>query len=272
MHSQRGADEGRGAASAALRLHWRGVLFGVVLLAYALLIWGVVVRSPLTTLDQDVLRLDLHERNPDWFHPLHTYVLLGQRAPSTLVALPWFGWRAWKSRSWRPLLTLGVALLMLNLSVGIVKLATGRRGPSVTHHAYSVFTGGDIFPSGHVSNAVVLYGVIAMFAVSYRRTVSALAVFLAVTVGLSTIYLDTHWLTDVVGGWIAGSLVLLALPTVMPWVERVLPIVWARLNRERRSMRSRPEPDVASVPADARSWPVSSEVAERPTSTAATRP
>jgi hypothetical protein len=40
-------------------------------------------------------------------------------------------------------------------------------------------------------------------------------------VGLCTVYLDTHWVSDVLGGWIAGVLVLIALPWVMPYSERL---------------------------------------------------
>ena len=75
-----------------------------------------------------------------------------------------------------------------------------------------MFDGGDIFPSGHTSNAVVIFGVLAMVAVEHRRAWIALAVFVSTTVGLSTIFLDTHWVTDVLGGWLAGALVMLALP------------------------------------------------------------
>jgi membrane-associated phospholipid phosphatase len=130
-------------------------------------------------------------------------------------------WLAWKYRTARPLIMLGTALLALNVTVGIVKLAVGRIGPLSTHKVHDVFEGGNIFPSGHTSNTVVLYGVIAMLAVSYRALTAAVAVFIALTVGLSTVYLDTHWLTDVVGGWMAGGLVLLALPTLMPFAERL---------------------------------------------------
>ena len=43
---------------------------------------------------------------------------------------------------------LGTALLVLNLSVGVVKLATGRLGPLPRTNVHAVFEGGNIFPSG----------------------------------------------------------------------------------------------------------------------------
>jgi membrane-associated phospholipid phosphatase len=208
----------------------RAGLFVLVLFAYLVLILGVVRWSPFLTIDRDVFHLDLVQHYPGWFYPLHTYVMLGQRAPATLVALPWFLWRAWKSRSPRPLLMLVTALIVLNLSVGVVKLATGRLGPHATPKVHAVFEGGDIFPSGHVSNAVVLYGLIAILAVSYRRAVITMAVLISFTVGLSTVYLDTHWVSDVLGGWLAGVLVLIVLPWVMPYSERIAnPVLdWGR--------------------------------------------
>ena len=128
---------------------------------------------------------------------------------------------AWRTRTARPLITLGVGLVLLNISVGIVKLATGRLGPLQTSNTHRIFDGGNIYPSGHVSNAVVLYGLVAFIATNHRRLAAAVAAFLSVTVGLGTVYRDTHWFSDVVGGWIAGSLVLIAVPWAMPWAERV---------------------------------------------------
>jgi membrane-associated phospholipid phosphatase len=227
---------------------WRAFAFAGLLAAYILLIIGVVHRSPLLTIDHDVWRWDLRVRYPNWYAWIHTYVMLGQRGPATLTALPWFCWLAWKYRTARPLIMLGTALLALNISVGIVKLATGRLGPLATHHVHAVFEGGNIFPSGHTSNTVVLYGVIAMLAVSYRTAVTIAAVFISLTVGLSTIYLDTHWLTDVVGGWMAGGLVLLALPTLMPLAERIYARVERRVApnlRRHGGPPARPEPPLA---------------------------
>ena len=215
----------------SVRVDRRGVLFGVLGVLFVALTLAVALKTPLLRLDTDVVDLHLRERWPGAFDWVNRYELLGQRAPSTLAALPWFLWRAWRSRSWRPLVTLGVALVLLNFGVGFVKVATGRLSPRHSDNiATAVFRGGDIYPSGHVSNAVVLYGTIAILAVGYRRLVQVMAVVISLTVGLGTIYLDTHWLTDVLGGWLAGGLVLLALPTVVPRVESG----WQHVRRRHR--------------------------------------
>jgi membrane-associated phospholipid phosphatase len=199
---------------------WRGIAFVVLLIAYVLVTFGVTFHSPLMRVDNYLQELSIRHSHHAWVRPLNDYAMLGQRAPSTLVALPWFLWRTWRQRSPRPLILLGTALLALNLSVGVVKLAVGRLGPLRTQHAHDVFVGGNIYPSGHVSNTVVLYGMIAWIAVKHRRVLVGAVVFLATSIGMATIFLNTHWFSDVLGGWLAGALVLLALPTLMPYAER----------------------------------------------------
>jgi membrane-associated phospholipid phosphatase len=175
------------------------------------------------SLDQYLAGLHLKMHHPGFRPWINGYVMFGQRAPATLTFLPLFFWMAWRERSKRPLVMLGTALVLLNLTVGVVKYATGRVGPMHVGDArvHDIFAGGNIYPSGHVSNAVVLYGLAAWIVVPrLRRIAITLAVLLSVTVGLSTVYLRTHWFSDVIGGWLAGSLVLLSLPTVLPFAER----------------------------------------------------
>ncbi len=167
------------------------------------------LRSPVIRVDRDLLRLDLRGQYPEWKPCIVRYVIFGQRGPATLFFLPYFFWVSWRGRTPRPLVMLVVAFVLLNVSVGVVKIAVGRLGPRQTLYAHDILVGGDIYPSGHVSNTVVLYGVIAMIAVKHRKFATWAAVFLSVTVGLGTVYLDTHWFSDVVGGWFAGALVLL---------------------------------------------------------------
>jgi undecaprenyl-diphosphatase len=225
-----------------LRFSRRGIVFGALLLAYLLLTLGVVFKSPVLRLDTDLVDLHLRANHPDWKPWIYYYVMFGQRGPASLLFLPYFVWMAWRKRTMQPLVMLGLGLVLLNLSVGVVKLATGRLSPLRTHNAHDVFVGGNIFPSGHVSNTVVLYGLIAWISLRHRKVAVAAAAFLSVSVGLGTVYLDTHWFSDVVGGWIAGALVLLALPTVLPTVERWVDgvIAWLRQRIRVANMLGQP--------------------------------
>jgi undecaprenyl-diphosphatase len=85
------------------------------------------------------------------------------------------------------------------------------------------------FPSGHTMNAVVFYIALALilWSVFGKRTglvAMPIAIVLALGVGVSRIYLGYHYLTDVVGGLMAGTAWLLvvgaalrARPTWWPW-------------------------------------------------------
>ena len=229
------------------QLPWRGIAFGVTLLAYVLLTVGIMIHTPLLDLDKWVYGLHLHVKYPQYNRFVLDYVMLGQRGPATLVFLPYFIWVAWRTQSSRPLVMLGTSLVLLNLSVGIVKLLVGRLGPQQTRLVHQILVGGDIYPSGHVANTVVLYGLIAWITVRHRKWLIAAAVFISATVGLGAIYLNTHWITDVIGGWLAGALVLLALPTVMPTTQRWTDTAVARF-RARRARRRETDESPAAAP------------------------
>jgi len=70
-------------------------------------------------------------------------------------------------------------------------------------HGYS-------FPSGHAFIATIVYGFLIYVtwrlskSEALRFTISAMSILLIVLVGISRIYLNVHWLTDVLGGYAAG--------------------------------------------------------------------
>jgi undecaprenyl-diphosphatase len=66
------------------------------------------------------------------------------------------------------------------------------------------------FPSGHTMNSLVFYGAIAVIVWTIRGrpaglTAIVVAVVLAMLIGVSRIYLGYHYLTDVLGGLLAGA-------------------------------------------------------------------
>ena len=81
------------------------------------------------------------------------------------------------------------------------------------------------FPSGHAFASTVFYGMMIylVFRLTERRWERALAVVLGVAmigaVGLSRVYLNVHYPTDVVGGWLAGSAWLVASLLLVDLVE-----------------------------------------------------
>jgi membrane-associated phospholipid phosphatase len=234
----------------------RIALFGGTLAFYLAIVVAVLVSSWLVALDWKVMLFRPYQQWPQLHAFLDYYVVLGQRGPTAVMVAAWLGWRSWRQHTLRPLLTLGASLLLLNLSVGAVKLGLGRLGP---HYATQIgsaelFAGGDIFPSGHTANAVVTWGILAYLATTprARRYLSAVSAFVSLGVGLTTVYIGTHWLSDVLLGWAAGLLILLALPWFEPLITRTEVLIlsvreqWrARRRGQRESVPAapvRPEP------------------------------
>ncbi|MGW0821036.1 phosphatase PAP2 family protein [Streptomyces sp. NPDC002845] len=229
-------------------------LLPVVVGGYVAVFVAVLTRSPLVEFDWRVVMWRPYRQWPQLHGFLDVLVVAGQRGPTATAALAWLGWRSWRSRNPRPLLVFLTALVLLNVSVGAVKLGTGRLGP---HYAQAIgstelFRGGSIFPSGHTANSVVIWGTLAYLAQRHRKAAAALAALAALVVGLTTVYLGTHWFSDVLGGWAAGALVLLLLPYCEPFVGRVgvrIAKLWAGPGAD--AVR-RPVPGAAGVGAPGR--------------------
>lgn len=202
----------------------RVVLFAAALAFYGAIVWAVVVTSWLVRLDWQVMFFRPYQQWAEIHAFVDYYVVLGQRGPTAVMVAAWLGWRSWRQHTLRPLLALGVSLLLLNVTVGAAKLGMGRLGPhyATTIGSNEMWLGGDIFPSGHTANAVVTWGILAYLASTprARRWLSALSAVTSLGVGMSTVYLGTHWLSDVVLGWTAGLLILLALPWFEPLIAR----------------------------------------------------
>lgn len=67
------------------------------------------------------------------------------------------------------------------------------------------------FPSGHATTSAALFPTVAFVLVRERMLSRGVAITLAILgpllIGMSRLYLDVHWATDVLGGWAAGLFV-----------------------------------------------------------------
>ncbi len=221
----------------------RLALFGGTSVFYLAIVVAVLASSWLVLIDWKVMLFRPYQQWPELHAPLDYFVVLGQRGPTAVMVAAWLGWRSWRQHTLRPLLVLGTALLLLNVTVGAVKIGLGRLGP---HYATQIgsselFAGGDIFPSGHTANAVVTWGILSYLATTprARRHLSALSAVVALGVGLTTVYLGTHWLSDVLLGWAAGLLILLGLPWCEPLIARAEVLILAARDQARDRLRER---------------------------------
>ncbi|MEU1377011.1 phosphatase PAP2 family protein [Streptomyces triculaminicus] len=229
-------------------------IFVATSVVYVAIVVGVLTTSWPVRFDWQVMLFRPYKQWPEIHTFLDYFVVLGQRGPTAVAVAAWLGWCTHKQKTLRPLLVLGTSLLLLNATVGAAKIGMGRLGP---HYATSIgsnemFAGGDIFPSGHTANAVVTWGVLAYLATTShaRRIASVIAALLALGVGMTTVYLGTHWMSDVTLGWTAGLMVLLVLPWFEPLMARAeagLLALWRRLRERRVTLVPAPVPAAVAL-------------------------
>ncbi|WP_055553197.1 phosphatase PAP2 family protein [Streptomyces sp. NBRC 110028] len=243
-------------------------LLGTTLAVYAATVIGVLTTSWLVEFDWQVMLFRPYKQWPEFHMFLDYFVVMGQRGPTAVAVAAWLGWCCYQQRTLRPGLVLGTSLLLLNMTVGAVKIGFGRLGP---HYATSVGSNemwrtGDIFPSGHTANAVVTWGVLAYLATTplARRIASLIAAGFAFGVGMTTVYLGTHWLSDVVLGWAAGVLVLLALPWLEPAMARAEMLLLSLYRRLRDGRAPVPLPAARPAPGPALATPRAARDDEAP--------
>ena len=120
----------------------------------------------------------------------------------------------------RGVLHVAAAYVAGNAVVSVLKPAVGRQRPYVAGHPdrFRPFSGsGDwhSFPSAHAIHAFSLAAAVAEEA--HRPWASALGYGAASVVGWSRVYVDQHWVSDVVGGGVLG---VVAAKATVRWLHR----------------------------------------------------
>ena len=189
----------------------------------------VHAHGPLTRLDHRVA-----DRMFDWDlrHDglarggLTVLLYFGQRGAVLTLSVLFLGWLCWRNRTVQPLLRLIVALALIVAVIYAFKLGLGRDAPIQEARGEPPGHGAS-FPSGHVANAVVLWG-LADWAAHRWPTPARLQVAIragrwigpfAVTVGMTL--LNYHWISDFLGGAAVG----------VPLLAAVMLPVWSDLAR-----------------------------------------
>lgn len=134
------------------------------------------------------------------------FTLIGQPPFTVGIAAVTFGygWALGLSHyQWAGVTAVGTIII-----VSLLKLVLRRPRPSndyVRHMLIQTFS----FPSGHAAGALVSYGLVATI-VAYLWPAFAIPVWVGALVitffiSLSRVYLKAHYASDIIGGWLVGS-------------------------------------------------------------------
>ncbi len=138
---------------------------------------------------------------------------LGGRGTILAVLAVLVGYLAWRRRTVLPLVRVLVALALLTIAVYALKHGTGRTAPAFPGSFFFTPDGAS-FPSGHVANAVLMWGVARWLAAEYGLPVRVQQAFRLLHVlgplatAVAMVSLDFHWVTDAVVGAAVGVLLL----------------------------------------------------------------
>lgn len=105
-------------------------------------------------------------------------------------------------------IAMSVAVFLCMPIATVIKFAFRRQRPP-TIYAGNMRIKSYSFPSSHAYAAALGSGYLAYIAwINDLLVLAILAMFLALTIGISRIYLGAHYPSDVIGGWLLGSGVL----------------------------------------------------------------
>ena len=189
---------------------------GLLLLGFIIVTEQVLTRGYIYRIDHNIEDLKHHTFRGTSSHILLAIDDLGLRwftATFLLVSAAIIGWRF---KSFRPFNLSVLALLALNGVVGVCKLVIGRTKPRL--YVDALHANGMSYPSGHASNALISWGLLAYLIYRYTNRAPFQGLRLYPLVGIITgsvfivsLIRKTHWFSDLLGGVFIGGALLVAI-------------------------------------------------------------
>jgi membrane-associated phospholipid phosphatase len=195
----------------------------LLLVGFLLVTHQVIINGPLVAYDEEIAS----QPQPE-FEGLSGFILrrlddLGLRGLTATVLLIAAAFIAYKFKTWRPLNLAFLSVVLLNLVVGGFKLMLGRTKPRDGFDL--LHAGGMSFPSGHASNAVLSWGILAYIIYRYAKVdryqgklATAGVITITLTVCIVSLIRRTHWFSDLLGGVFIGSALLVAVIAIDRYV------------------------------------------------------
>lgn len=151
----------------------------------------------------------------------------------TAIAAAWLWFK--EKDKWSALFFV-IAVAGGGLLNSLLKSYYGRERPSINE---AIDATGFSFPSGHSMGSFILYGFVIFLTIRGQQkewvkwVISVTLAALVLLIGASRVYLGAHFPSDVLAGFIAGTVWLLLCVTALEWINwqsgsKVRPVKWLR--------------------------------------------
>ena len=185
---------------------------------YGLITQQVVANTWIRRLDEWIYERDFLLITPGQTPTLVMLVDdLGLRGVTAIVLLITAVIISRRFKSWRPINLSILSLVLLNLIVGASKLLFGPTKPSISFDLFFTDSGLS-YPSGRAANTILTWGIAAYLIFRYSHKfpfegmrLTWLVAFITTGVCLASLYRNTHWFSDLLGGLFIGSALLVAI-------------------------------------------------------------
>ena len=200
----------------AAALRWSAALF----IGFVLVTLDIIYEGLLWRVDQFVAELNRPKLNGVGEFIVLRIDDLGLRWVTASILLIMALLVGRRFSSWRPLNLSILSLIFLNLFVGAAKIFFGRCKAREDFEV-CLFTDGMAYPSGHISNALVTWGLFAyiIFRYTHREPFEGLRLYwlvalITIAVGIASLIRNTHWFTDLIGGMFLGGAILVLVVAI----------------------------------------------------------
>ncbi len=186
---------------------------------------GVVAHRLEPSVDRPVFDWFAARQNHGWTQTWHLLTQMGNRPETQALAVVGavlFALLARRGRWWIPLTMLPTAYLMEKYGGQILKLVVDRGHPPTSLGTWV---------SGGCARLIVVYGLVIFLGLRWRRVQSrrvkvtawSTLAFLAAVEAYSRTYLLKHWVTDVAGGLVFGTMILITVILATQVLDRPHP-------------------------------------------------
>lgn len=201
-------------------LKWSLVLF----CGFLIVTHQVIINGPLVHLDAMIANAQRPKVSAGTERLLLLIDDLGLRGVTATVLIISALLISRRFKSYRPLNLSLLSVVSLNLVVGVAKLGFGRTKPRLNIDL--LHFGGLSYPSGHAANALLSWGLLSYLIFRYTHKepfegmrLTWLVVVITASVCVVSLFRNTHWLSDLIGGLFIGG----ALLVIVIAVDRFVP-------------------------------------------------